>query len=111
MHERLGASFKIALQTVPALTGVPVGEAWAARMKAGQGAVLYNPKDGSHPSAQGNYLAAAVFYSTFFNVPVRKAPGTIDDAAALNILAAKLGCRQLPAYPLPGELGRRDLHP
>jgi hypothetical protein len=103
MHERLTAGFKLARQTVPALTGVPVGDAWAARMQAGHGAALYNPQDGSHPSAQGNYLAAAVFYSTFFNTAVKAAPGDIPDAAALNALASELGCYQLPAYPLPLE--------
>lgn len=101
MNDRLSACFNAARQAVPTLTGVPAGDAWAARTKAGQGAALYNPKDGSHPSAQGNYLAAAVFYSTFFNAPVKHPPGDVDDAAALNALAAKLGCRELPAYPLP----------
>ena len=101
MNDRLSACFKAVRLAVPSLTGVPAGDAWAERTKAGQGPALYNPKDGSHPSAQGNYLTAAVFYSTFFNTPVERVPGGIDDAAALNRLAARLGCRELPAYPLP----------
>lgn len=103
MDARLSECFKAARQTNPTLTGVPVGHAWAARMKDGKGATLYNPQDGSHPSAQGIHLAAAVFYTTFFNTPVAKAPGDIDDAVALNALAGRLGLRQLPAYPLPAE--------
>ncbi|MCF7734121.1 MAG: SGNH/GDSL hydrolase family protein [Akkermansiaceae bacterium] len=102
MNERLSACFKAIRHAVPTLTGVPVGDAWAARMKADKGAALY-AKDGSHPSAQGNYLAAAVFYSALYNAPVKHAPGEIGDAAVLNRLAARLGCHQLPAYPLPEQ--------
>lgn len=104
MTIRLSEGFAKARAEVPSLSAVPVGDAWAARMKGEKGADLYNLKDGSHPSAQGNYLAAAVFYSTFFNTAVKHVPDRIADAAALNQLAAKLGCREAPAYPLaPAE--------
>lgn len=101
MDARLAAGFAEARKIAPTLTAVPVGAAWAARTKQGDGPALYNPNDGSHPSAQGVYLAAAVFYTTFFNAEVKKAPDKIPAAAALNTLAARLGRYQPPPYPLP----------
>lgn len=43
----------------------PVGEVWKAVLEQEPGLALYD-KDGSHPSALGTYLAACVFYATFF---------------------------------------------
>ena len=44
---------------------VPVGEAWAEEMKAGNGKRLY-ARDGSHPSAAGVLHSAGIFYRFFF---------------------------------------------
>ena len=43
----------------------PVGDVWKAVLEEEPGLGLYD-KDGSHPSALGNYLAACVFYATLF---------------------------------------------
>ena len=45
---------------------VPVGEAWTAAMVAVPSATLWQ-NDGSHPTAAGTYLAAAVFYAALFD--------------------------------------------
>ncbi len=44
----------------------PVGEAWKAALLANPELVLHSP-DNSHPSYDGSYLAACVFYSVFWN--------------------------------------------
>lgn len=46
-------------------TVAPVGEAWLKYLQAGSGLDLYQD-DGSHPSYAGTYLAACVFYATFY---------------------------------------------
>lgn len=53
----------------------PVGDTWERARKANPrlGTALYR-KDGSHPSDKGAYLAACVFYATFFG----KSPAGID---------------------------------
>lgn len=57
----------------------PVGETWAAVRKADPklGRELYRG-DGSHPSAKGAYLAASVFYRTFFGEDPAKSTFTGD---------------------------------
>jgi len=44
----------------------PVGAAWANALQADPQLALH-AKDGSHPSAQGSYLAACVFYATLLD--------------------------------------------
>lgn len=44
----------------------PVGEAWKAALSSNPELVLHSP-DNSHPSYDGSYLAACVFYSIFWN--------------------------------------------
>jgi hypothetical protein len=97
MHARLAAGFAAARARVPALAAVPAGDAWAARVAADQGATLYQ-KDGSHPSPQGVFLAAAVFYSSFFNTPVKTPPPDLADAPALAGLAFETGRLRPPPY-------------
>lgn len=46
-------------------TVVPVGSAWQRFLATHEQPILHD-KDGSHPSAAGTYLAACVFYATFF---------------------------------------------
>ena len=103
MHQRLDTGFALARKQNPALTAVPVGAAWEERMKAGEGKALYNPKDGSHPSAQGNHLAAAVFFSTLFNAKVRGTPPNIARAEELNELAFQTGRHRPLPYPTPAD--------
>jgi hypothetical protein len=43
----------------------PVGEAWKAALGHDKNADLWGP-DGSHPSLEGSYLAACVFYAAIF---------------------------------------------
>lgn len=45
----------------------PVGEVWQAIRKEKPGLNLYS--DNTHPNRTGTYLAACVFYATFFNEP------------------------------------------
>lgn len=44
----------------------PVGEAWKSALTADPSLVLHS-SDNSHPSYDGSYLAACVFYSVFWN--------------------------------------------
>lgn len=44
----------------------PVGEAWKTALLTNPELVLHSP-DNSHPSYDGSYLAACVFYSVFWN--------------------------------------------
>jgi hypothetical protein len=44
----------------------PVGEAWRAALNADPNLVLHS-SDNSHPSYDGSYLAACIFYSVFWN--------------------------------------------
>ncbi|MBN8458015.1 MAG: hypothetical protein J0M04_09255 [Verrucomicrobia bacterium] len=100
MHQRLESAFALARKQNPNLTAVPVGAAWAERMKSDAGKALFNPQDGSHPSAQGNHLAAAVFFSALFNAKVTHKPANIPDAAALNELAFLTALHRPLAYPV-----------
>lgn len=65
MNRRLREGYHHAARITGGLTVVPVGDAWEKEVDAGRGAELYQ-KDGSHPSARGNRLAARVFYETLF---------------------------------------------
>lgn len=65
MNRRLREGCQQAARVAGGLTVVPVGDAWEEEVDAGRGAELYQ-KDGSHPTAHGNRLAARVFYETLF---------------------------------------------
>jgi hypothetical protein len=65
MNRRLRDGYQQAARHAGGLTIVPVGDAWEKEVNAGRGAELYQ-KDGSHPTARGNQLAARVFYQTLF---------------------------------------------
>lgn len=67
MQKALSKSYRTTARQCQA-TLAPVGETWAAVRAADPelGRAL-SQKDGSHPSAKGAYLAACVFYRTFFN--------------------------------------------
>jgi hypothetical protein len=46
---------------------VPVGVAFAKALQGRPTLQLYAPNDHKHPSISGTYLAAAVFFSSFYN--------------------------------------------
>ena len=55
---------------------VPVGEAWTAVLAVDPTIALWQD-DGSHPTAAGTFLAAAVFYAALFDAdPVRASQGS-----------------------------------
>lgn len=56
-YKRIAGELKVPL--------APVGLAWFRALQANPGLQLWQD-DGSHPSEQGTYLAACVFYVTFF---------------------------------------------
>ncbi len=68
-------------------TLAPVGDTWSALRKKDPelGQALY-AKDGSHPSKKGAYLAACVFYVTFF----QEDPGKINFSSGLPEDESKL---------------------
>jgi len=62
----------------------PVGEAFRTALGHDASAALWGP-DGSHPSVQGTYLAACVFYAVLYQV----SPEGLDYTAGLNSDQAK----------------------
>ena len=84
MQKKLSDSYASAAKRCDAILA-PVGDTWAKVRKADPklGDSLYKA-DGSHPSAQGAYLAACVFYVTFFE----KSPATIDYKGGLSDVEA-----------------------
>jgi hypothetical protein len=58
--------------------GLPVGEAWLITGKQHPELELWQG-DGSHPTEQGTYLAACVFYATIF----RQSPERLKYSAHL----------------------------
>jgi hypothetical protein len=91
MQERLNNAYQmLATQTSAKLA--PVGEAWSLARKLYPNINLYQSDD-KHPSEQGTYLAACVFYVTLFNKPVVGAAAldlSKQDAAALQQIAQEL---------------------
>lgn len=57
----------------------PVGEAWKTALGHDASAPLWGP-DGSHPSVQGTYLAACVFYAAIY----QQTPEGLDYTAGLS---------------------------
>ena len=89
---------------------VPVGRAWAEAIGAGWGQSLY-AADGSHPSAAGLYLNAAMFYAHLFGAsPVGlKERGGLKRTEAKRIQA--LAARVALAAPEPREPESRPERP
>ncbi|HTA77705.1 MAG TPA: DUF4886 domain-containing protein [bacterium] len=74
-------------------TGVaPVGEAWRLALKLDPGLKLWQA-DGSHPTLEGSYLAACVFYAVIYRVSPEgldyRAGLSRGSAAALQTVAAQ----------------------
>jgi len=77
----ISATYEQLAAALPA-TLAPVGMAWSSVRQSHPGIELYQA-DGSHPSDEGNYLSACVFYDVLFNAPVTGAsPLTIDPSQA-----------------------------
>jgi hypothetical protein len=67
---------------------VPVGSVWQQLLADGYGNGLYDA-DGSHPSPEGSYLVASVFYAAIFRQPLEGAYyGNIDKQKAQTIQRA-----------------------
>lgn len=73
MQKRLTTGYREAAEAAGGVAMVPVGPTWV-RAKAEDLADGLFSKDGSHPAADGVYLTACVFYATFYDAGVRKAP-------------------------------------
>jgi hypothetical protein len=66
----------------------PVGLAWERALATDAGRVLHQ-SDGSHPNATGSYLAACVFYATFYGkspegLPAHVSSSLVDASGALR---------------------------
>lgn len=84
MQAQLDKSYgKIASENAAELA--PVGEAWSTARQTHPGIELYQ-SDGSHPSAEGTYLAACVFYEALFKRSVLGAGALSIDPAQAKIL-------------------------
>ena len=68
MQDRLRQSYKLFADTTQAIMS-PAGEAWRKSIALNPGLELYS-SDQSHPSLEGSYLAACVFYEVFFHKSV-----------------------------------------
>jgi len=90
MQKAISENYAATAKTCQA-TLAPVGDTWSALRKKNPklGQELY-AKDGSHPSKKGAYLAACVFYQTFFKAD----PKTLTFTAGLPAPEAKI-IRQL----------------
>lgn len=87
MQERLNASYAQMAARAPGVLA-RVGEAWDKVRQEHPEVDLY-AGDGVHPSAQGTYLAACVFYATLLNKPSVGASALgVDKAQALLLQRA-----------------------
>ncbi len=104
MQEALSESYQDAAKRCDAILA-PVGDTWAKVREADPklGTALYK-EDGSHPSEKGAYLAACVFYATFFKKPpsdIAYRGGLPDDEAAMILKAIEIPGAQPEARPFP----------
>lgn len=75
-QEAINAAYFSAAKILGA-RAAPVGIAWQRAMKEDPKLVLY-AKDGSHPSAEGSYLAACVFYAMLFDKSPEGLPAELN---------------------------------
>ncbi len=68
MQNRLRASYKLFADTTHSIMA-PAGEAWRKSIALNPSLELYSP-DESHPSIEGSYLTACVFYEILFHKSV-----------------------------------------
>ena len=62
----------------------PVGPAWAAALEERPGLALYD-SDGSHPSPQGTYLAALVFFAKIFHRSPEGLPARVEHGGRMLV--------------------------
>ncbi len=82
---------------------VPVGEAWREALKRDSGLKLWQG-DGSHPTVEGSYLAACVFYAAIY----RQSPEGLDYTAGLPAERAKV-LQTVAAQTVLTEAGQWNL--
>lgn len=98
MQDSLTRAYKLAADAVNQPIA-PVGEAW--RLIIDQNRMILHSSDNSHPSLNGSYLAACVFYSVIFKEPSSGLPytaGLHNDTAAILQQAADNIVFTNPAY-------------
>jgi hypothetical protein len=85
MQDGLKASYKLFADTCKALLA-PAGEAWRQSIASDSSLNLYQ-SDNSHPSMEGSYLTACVFYEVIFNKSVVNNSffASVDPAVALTL--------------------------
>jgi len=85
MQDRLKASYKLFADTCQAILA-PAGEAWRQSIALDSSLNLYQG-DNSHPSMEGSYLTACVFYEVLFNKSVVNNSffASVDPAVALSL--------------------------
>lgn len=98
MQKRLFAGYRSAARQAGDAYVVPVGVVWAMLRLVKNDEGLY-ANDGSHPAPRGNYLAACVFFSAFYNETVEEPAREIEDAAGIADAATAAKRVELP-YPL-----------
>lgn len=80
----ISATYEQLAAALPA-TLAHVGKAWSSVRHSHPGIELYQA-DGSHPSDEGNYLSACVFYDVLFNASVMGASSLSLDPAQAKVL-------------------------
>jgi hypothetical protein len=74
----------------------PVGEAWRLALEANPALELYQA-DGNHAAVRGSYLAACVFFATFFDRNPEGLPGRIENPSAPGEILTDLDPAQASA--------------
>lgn len=98
MQQRLIEGYETAAREAGGVFIVPVGKVWSKVRAAGKDAKIYAP-DGSHPMPAGNYLAACVFYSTFYGQEVERVERKVKEAKFFAEVAAEVK-RPSITYPV-----------
>jgi hypothetical protein len=66
MQDTVTAAY-VMLRDILSSVLLPAGNAWARAMRTDTTLDLWSPNDNYHPNLMGSYLAACVFYATFFH--------------------------------------------
>jgi len=101
MQPGLAATYTKAAKDANCLLA-PVGLAWRRALKEDPKLVLH-AKDGKHPSPQGTYLAASVFYATLLRRDPAGLPGrlVIDTPVRPNVIQRRTPCNLTTAQVQP----------
>jgi hypothetical protein len=116
MQNRLRASYKLFADTTHSIMS-PAGEAWRKSIALNPGLELYS-SDQSHPSLEGSYLTACVFYEVLFNKSVLTniytagiSTGTVSflQQIAHDVVNDSLATWNIGKYPTCITTGLNDL--